>query len=253
MGKNILERLEKIVLLIDQKIIEDKNTIDKFEKNILEILPDLKEYSEIEPVIYMNNDSILRETIKRIGLCPKDIYLRLSILFSDLGIKGEEKLDVEIESYLWKISRRSEDISKNILRKIGYKEDVVIYISKIILFRNLKINDIEVVRNIRKEFGEKILKDILRLVENDILTMRDSIIAFKRVQKKILEDELNRIKEDQLEIRTKDLDISIKDLEGIGLNTTKDLEKVMMNLLDITKCDNELNDRSILMGLARNL
>lgn len=253
MKKSIIDRLEELLLSIDEDVLQDQILCEKIKCSILGILPELGLYNNVIGIYYKEENTIITSAIKSISKIDKDVYIRLAVLFADLGIEGADYINGEVENFLWKVSRRSEDLSREFLRKLGYKDEVAVYISKIILYRNLKVTNENDITRIKNKYGQRILKDISRIIKNDIKIMKDEVVVYRIYQREVLDKTIKGFDDEQEILRLKDLDVSIKELEHSNINKNKDLQKLIYSLLDLVNCDRELNKKNILLGIAKNL
>lgn len=150
------------ILLTSENIKNNRN-------EILEIIPELKvcvKCTQYHPAHRFNVYEHIEETTNNV---KSDIILKLSALLHDIGKPYRKTIDDGVERFIGH-EIASEVLAKLILERLGYEEEIIQKVCKIIKYHDYKIEaTIDGIREIVNIMGEELMPYLLKIKVADLL------------------------------------------------------------------------------------
>jgi len=203
------------------------------------IMPELQRRAEVSRENFREGEDLLEHTLDMAASLPPDLNLRLSVLL--YHIKSISCLE------------EKEEIAVKILKRIRFKNTVIKKVTVLTkedwpaLNFSKKIN----IRHLASRIGMENLKDAWELKKAFIKESRSSE-RFKSAEIERAENNIREILQKKPPVSLKDLAINGKDLIKLGYIEGKNIGQVLKDLLNIVLEKPALNQKKILLELAKN-
>lgn len=183
-----------------------------------------------------------------------DKYLRLAMLFHDIGKPKTKTTDQEGIDHFYGHEKVSESIAKSTLKRLRFDNQTISYVTKLVRYHDERVQPDEVsVRKMIYEVGQDIFPLLLEVQEADMAAQSD----YKREQKKERLEGVRRCYEkilargDCLSLAT--LAITGADLIEIGVPQGKQIGVILKQLLEQVLESPEDNTREVLRTMAEKI
>lgn len=182
----------------------------------------------------------------------KDFILRWTMLFHDIGKPVTKSTDEEGIDHFYGHCEESVRLADNIMKRLKFDNCSRRNIVELIKLHDIKIlPDEKFVRKMLCKKGEKIFEMMLKVQEADTRAQNmelsnkniDNLFKAKRIAERLV-SERNCF-------TLKDLRISGKELIQIGYKQGPQIGQILNYLLDITINDPQMNDRDVLIEIAK--
>lgn len=133
---------------------------------ILPVLKSLKNCSQHHPAHCYN---VLEHSIKVVEGVPKQILIRITALFHDIGKPNCKVLGEDDVEHFWGHEKESARIAQNIFKELDYDEYFMEKVICLIKIHDIKISPtIEEVKEVLKLVGREMFEQLLILQEADL-------------------------------------------------------------------------------------
>ena len=132
------------ILLADDIVKSIKENIDY----LVEIIPEIKSMFNFPHNNPNHHLDVWNHTLLALSISDKDFDIRLCLLLHDIG-KPHSYQDDEVRNcrHFWNHPKKSEEISRVILKRLGYDEDYINYICYLILHHDEPMTDDDINNN----------------------------------------------------------------------------------------------------------
>lgn len=195
--------------------------------------------------------SVGEHSIKAMENIEDDKYLRLAMLFHDIGKPLVKVTDEEGIDHFHGHAGVSKQIATAVLKRLKFDNNTIKIVSKLSYYHDLNINtDQKSVRRAINEVGEDIFPLLLKVKKADILAQSE----YKREEKLSKLNKLNEIYNAIIAngdcLNLKDLAINGSDLIDIGYPMGSALGKELNRLLQNVLEDPSLNEKDQLLKMS---
>lgn len=247
--ERIRDEFNKIIL---SKDIE--NALSILEKSgVLEyIIPEWRAtiaFDQKNPHHYLTVDKHIKKVV---SLCDEDLELRIAALLHDIGKPQTFTLDSEGKGHFYNHEIESAKIAERILKRMKYSTKISDNIRNLVLYHlnTFKNSGRKYVKKLINEMGKDEILKLFKLMEFDRIAHNPphdfrSLNELKRLYNEIIE------KEEAVSI--KDLKISGKDIIELGVSQGKEIGIVLKLIFERVLEDSSLNERKILIKLAKEI
>lgn len=195
------------------------------------------------------------EALKRIDA---DKVLRLAVLLHDVGKPETRSTDAEGIDHFYEHYKKSGEKSEEILRRLKYDNHTIKSVRHLIEWHDFRWDDesyagMAKVRRLVSKVGIEYFEPLLKLQKADILGQSSYLQENKLKVLKEVEDIYGEVKRNHDCLTVKDLDIDGVTLIRNGIPAGKRMGIILDRLLDMVIEEPKLNQRSILLELARKI
>lgn len=229
--KNTFEAIKKvssnIVYISKERVRDELNKIILSDNTKFIALKNSKLLEYLIPELNdINNDKLLQ-----LNNIDKDIIVRLAILLIDLG----------------------ENLSEDILKRFKYDNNTINNVKLLIKNKDYDLDNIVNIKKLLNIIGEDLMYDLVSIKKSQVILSSD---GNKNYKLSLIEKSLANIK-DILNsgqcYSLKQMKINGKDLISLGYEKGKNIGEVLNYLLNLVMENSQLNDRDILMRIAKEM
>ena len=248
--KNI--SVERIAIEMNKLLLGDNagNIIKEFFPIFEEFFPELSPIKNFEQNNKYHCYDVLVHTCQSIDHAPKDIYVRLAMLFHDCG-KPETYTETGGIGHFYGHAKVSQIIAISCLSRLKYDKKTIKIVAGLVLKHNDDIQPTK--KSIKKwlnKIGEKEFRQLLEVVKADNLAKSMYAKEKKMPAFQQIEPLLNEIINQKQCFSLKDLAINGQDLIGLGFSESKRIGEILNTLLEMVLNDEIENNKIILLNVA---
>lgn len=206
-------------------------------------------FDQKNPHHYLTVDEHIKKVV---SLCDEDLELRIAALLHDIGKPQTFTLDSEGKGHFYNHEVESAKIAESILKRMKYSTKVSDNIKNLVLYHlnTFKNSGRKYVKKLINEMGKDEVLKLFKLMEFDRIAHNPpydfrSLEELKRLYNEIIE------KDEAVSI--KDLKIGGKDIIKLGVSQGKEIGRVLKVLFESVLEDSTLNEREILIKLAKEI
>lgn len=212
---------------------------------------------EIESIVGFNQNNpyhhldLYEHTLKSTQLMINKAYLKLVMLFHDLGKIKTQTTDENGISHYYGHAKESMVIAKDILTRLKFDNVTINNIVTLIKYHDYQFNCKKSIKTILNKIGEPLLHDLILVRECDIRSQRESDIEIRveKLKKSIvLIDEVLSSKEC---FSVKNLEINGNDLIQLGFKQGKEIGVILNELLELVIETPKLNTKEQLIKIVK--
>ncbi|EHJ25291.1 tRNA nucleotidyltransferase/poly(A) polymerase family protein [Clostridioides difficile 050-P50-2011] len=249
--------IERIQTEFNKILVSDSSKLNLLKSTgLLKFI--IPEICELEDVIQHNPYHIYdvqKHTLIATEVIEDELYLKLTMLFHDLGKKVTKTTDKNGVDHFYTHSRESVKIAKKILRRLKYDNYTINKVLILIQYHDYRI---EPKRKIIKKLLNKLedvelFEDLIKVNWADTLAKNPKYAKQKILNLIECEKEFKHIINQKECFNLKDLAINGKDLISIGIKPGKDIGHILNKMLEIVINNPELNEKEILKEKALNI
>lgn len=194
--------------------------------------------------------------LKSIISSPKDLTVRLSALFHDIGKPDCLTREVNGRGHFYGHQFLSSEMANTIMRRLKFDNETINTVVKLVENHDNKYEPgLKSAKKMLRNFGEENTYRYLDLQLADALahnTAESKIL--ERVEKiKLQKDFVQQVLKEKQCFSLKDLDINGNDLILIGMNPGKEIGHILNDLLNKVIDEPELNNKEILLKISQNI
>lgn len=195
------------------------------------------------------------EALKRIDA---DKILRLAALLHDVGKPDTRSTDAEGIDHFYEHYKKSGEKSEEILRRLKYDNHTIKSVRHLIEWHDFRWDDesyagMAKVRRLVSKVGIEYFEPLLKLQRADILGQSSYLQEKKLRVLQEVEDIYGEVKKNHDCLTVKDLDIDGVTLIRNGIPAGKRMGIILERLLDMVIEEPKLNQRAILLELAKKI
>lgn len=238
---------ERIKEEFNKIIIKDPRGIELLHKcRLLEyILNDLN----IVYNLYDNNE-LADHLINSCCNIENKLYLRLAMLFHDLGRFYADKEYEEKNICNNEYCLKSAQLAEKILRNLKYDKVTINKVKILILHHQDILTSRFSIKKLLNSIGADLFEDLIKVKRADIYALNYSDEKQKIDEINIIEKKYNQIISEKECFNLKALNINGEDLINIGVNKGKDIGIMLNYLLDEVMKNNSMNLKERLIAMA---
>lgn len=198
--------------------------------------------------------SVGEHTLRSMKAVKADRYLRLALLFHDMGKPAKRTTDEKGIDHFYGHPVLSEEMTGQILHRLKFDNDTIYMVKKLVLYHDYEVEaKPQNVRRAIMKVGEDVFPLLFDVKRGDIAAQSD----YKREEKlKKLEtvyDIYEQILAQNQCVSLKTLAVTGRDLiENVGMKPGKELGEMLKKLLELVVEDPSLNEKETLLLRAKN-
>ncbi|SFC22197.1 CCA tRNA nucleotidyltransferase [Clostridium uliginosum] len=250
--KNISK--ERIREEFNKMLVSNTKSIEVLkETGLLEyIIPYINKTYDFEQNNPYHIYNLYEHTLLSTKLIENKLYLKLTMLLHDLGKLKTKTSDENNISHFYGHAKESVLMAEKALKDLKYDNDTINKVTTLIKYHDSTLKTKLSVKRMLNKIGEDLLRDLIKVQRADVLAQnpiyeKDRILNLVNVENK-----LNDIIEQSECVNLKDLEINGQDLINIGFNKGKEIGQILNYLLDLVIETPNLNNKEILLKIAKN-
>lgn len=255
--KNLLMNIsqERIATELNKILLGDHvfKTLKSYGKPLFQVIPELEAAVAFKQNNPHHSLDVYEHILCSISNAPKDLELRLTMLFHDIG-KPFCYTQADGIGHFYGHSKISAEIAKKTLKSLKYDSKTIENVTKLVLNHGVElIPSLKLVRRNLNRYGQSVFEKLLEVKQADIkaadpafrVERLDHIKEVKQILKEVLESEAC--------FSMKDLKIDGNDIIALGITEGKEIGNSLKAMLDMV-IDGELeNDKEIIIAKIKSM
>ena len=218
---------------------------------ICELIPELTHTIGFNQNTPYHCYDVFTHTLYSIQNAPKDIHLRLTMLFHDIAkpLCYSEKDGV---GHFYGHPQKSADITKEILRKFGYNEDIILIVTQLIFYHDAQIRPRrkQIVRWLNR-IGEDRFRQLLEVRRADTLAQAPEYQNSKLDDLIMIPAIIDDVLEQQKRFSLKDLAVNGRDLVDLGISESVQVGIILNKIYNMVINGDIENDKEKLLDVVK--
>jgi len=251
--KNIA--VERIASEINRMITGNgvSNILLKHLPVITEVIPEIAPMNGFEQNNSYHCHDVLHHSLFSIDHAPKNIVLRLAMLFHDIA-KPQCYTESNGIGHFYGHPQVSSDMAKTILLRLKYDNDTIKDVTELVFYHDANIQpDIKHVKRWLNKIGEEKLRQLIEVKKADAMAQSVYYQKEKLGTLDKISDLLNEIIEQQQCFSLKDLAVNGKDLLAVGFEEGVEIGAALNRLIEMVIDEQVENDKHELLRIAEKL
>ncbi|UWD50292.1 CCA tRNA nucleotidyltransferase [Clostridioides difficile] len=242
--------MERIQVEFNKMLVSDSSKLNLLiSTGLLKFI--IPEICELEDVIQHNPYHIYnvgKHTLIATEVIEDELYLKLTMLFHDLGKKITKTTDKNGIDHFYSHSRESVKIAKQILKRLKYDNSTIDKVLVLIQYHDYRIEPKrKIIKKLLNKLGDiELFEDLIKVNWADTLAKNPKYAKQKILNLIESEKEFKHIISQNECFHIKDLAINGNDLMSIGVKPGKDIGYLLNKILEIVINNPELNEKEIL-------
>lgn len=231
----------------------DAELLMKYKDIFAEFIPEIKPMFGFDQKTKWHCYDVYEHTVQAVSQAPKDIIVRLSLFFHDIG-KPETFTKDEKGGHFYGHPIVSEEITERIMRRMRFDKTTMKNVLQLILNHDNKLfPSKKCARKLLRNYGEEQAKRLIIIQECD----KGAQSQFAKQQNyqstlDIIRDYLDDAIANKECFTLRDLAINGNDLKDMGIKGPL-IGKTLNALLDIVIKNPVINNKDTLLGFAKNM
>ena len=217
---------------------------------IFEIIPELEKASGFEQNTPYHCYDVLTHILKSVDAAPKNIVIRLIMLFHDIGKPECYTEDDSDIGHFYGHPKISCDIAKKILLRLKYDSDTIKAVTELILYHDQIINlDSKHIKRWLNKIGEERFMQLIEVKRADV---KAQSIEYHSQRLRIL-DEISVLAKEVIELgqcfSLKDLTVNGNDLISAGIKEGTEIGVALNMLVEMVIDEKVENEKTALLKM----
>lgn len=227
--------------------------LNEYRDVIAEIIPEITPMFDFDQRTKYHNLDIWRHTAKSVGESEKEIEVRLTMFFHDIGKPSSFSVDEHGVGHFYGHGKESTILTKKILKRLKYPTKTIEYVSKLVRYHDSVIhpNKKSVARWLNR-LSEQGIRRLLFVKRADTIAHAPEYIG-RLDEIDSIEEVVDEVIKDEDCFSLKQLKVDGNDLIEIGITQGMKIGNTLKNLLDAVINLECKNDKDELLNLARKL
>lgn len=247
---------ERIQVELTKLLMADhpERLITAYELGVTKIvLPEFDKMMETPQINKHHAYNVGEHTIRVVKGVPGDKVLRWAALLHDVAKPATKTNDGEWDHF-YGHNEVGVDMAGDVLRRLKFDTATIDRVKRLVYWHDYGMGEMpgrKAFRRALSKMGMDLFEDYAYIKRADILAQSDYKREDKLKNLEILEEYYKEVVEQEQCVAVKDLAISGKDLIDIGMKPGPELGEMLKILLDKVLDDPELNEKDVLIGLAK--
>lgn len=247
---------ERIQVELTKLLMADhpERLITAYELGVTKIvLPEFDKMMETPQINKHHAYNVGEHTIRVVKGVPGDKTLRWAALLHDVAKPSTKTNDGEWDHF-YGHNEVGVDMAGDVLRRLKFDTATIDRVKRLVYWHDYGMGEMpgrKAFRRALSKMGMDLFEDYAYIKRADILAQSDYKREDKLKNLEILEEYYKEVVEQGQCVAVKDLAISGKDLIDIGMKPGPELGEMLKILLDKVLDDPELNEKDVLIGLAK--
>lgn len=227
------------------------NILKEYRQVFFDVIPELENTFGFQQITAHHRFDVFTHTVKALSFAPKDLEIRLALLFHDIAKPICHTVDKAGISHFNGHPKKSADIAAEILRRFSFSSEFVNRVGSMIKYHDKRFERPR--PQIKKVLSELSTEDFARLLiiqRCDIMAQSEYMQSEKLAHIDFIEAEFNALIRDEACFRLCDLSVNGRDILALGAEgrLVGEVLDVLLNLVIEEKLK---NDRSVLLSYAK--
>ncbi len=244
---------ERIFVELCKLLLGDnvENVLQEYRDIIAVIIPEIEDTFDCVQNSKWHIYDVYTHIVKSVAAAPKVDYIRLSLLFHDIGKPACKKTDEQGIDHFKGHPLKSVEITSGILKRLKVSNEYYNKILKLIEIHDYHIkNDKGVIKRWLREYGVDITRDYIVVRLSDTATHNLELVTPEMELLNQINPVIDEIIANNEPYRICDLAINGNDLISLGYNG-KEISDMLEQLIDIVSFNPELNTKEQLVQIAK--
>ena len=247
---------ERIQVELTKLLMADhpERLITAYELGVTKIvLPEFDKMMETPQINKHHAYNVGEHTIRVVKGVPGDKVLRWAALLHDVAKPATKTNDGEWDHF-YGHNEVGVDMAGDVLRRLKFDTATIDRVKRLVYWHDYGMGELPGRKSFRRalnKMGMDLFEDFTYIKRADILAQSDYHREDKLKNLEILEEYYKEVVEQEQCVTVRDLAISGKDLIDIGMKPGPELGEMLKILLDKVLDDPELNEKDVLIGLAK--
>lgn len=214
---------------------------------------------EIAPMVGLDQHNfhhiydVWTHTAHAVASAPKTPVLRLAAFFHDIGKPHTFSLSNDGTGHFYGHSAVGCELASNILKRLRCDNQTHDKVLTLIKYHDLQIpEDKNVIRKHLSKLSPEVFFDLLDIFRADNLAISPEF-RDRQMHYNCLENIAREILQEKPCLKVKDLEIRGNDLMSLGLSPSREMGRILNELLDDVLCDKIKNEKHELINRAEEL
>lgn len=247
---------ERIQVELTKLLMADhpERLITAYELGVTKIvLPEFDKMMETPQINKHHAYNVGEHTIRVVKGVPEDKALRWAALLHDVAKPATKTNDGEWDHF-YGHNEVGVDMAGEVLRRLKFDTATIDRVKRLVYWHDYGMGELPGRKSFRRalnKMGMDLFEDFTYIKRADILAQSDYHREDKLKNLEILEEYYKEVVEQEQCVTVRDLAVSGKDLIEIGMKPGPELGEMLNILLDKVLDDPELNERDVLIDLAK--
>lgn len=247
---------ERIQVELTKLLMADhpERLITAYELGVTKIvLPEFDKMMETPQINKHHAYNVGEHTIRVVKGVPGDKVLRWAALLHDVAKPATKTNDGEWDHF-YGHNEVGVDMAGDVLRRLKFDTATIDRVKRLVYWHDYGIGEMPGRKSFRRalsKMGMDLFEDYAYIKRADILAQSDYHREDKLKNLEMLEEYYKEVVEQEQCVTVRDLAVSGKDLIEIGMKPGPELGEMLKILLDKVLDDPELNEKDVLIGLAK--
>jgi tRNA nucleotidyltransferase (CCA-adding enzyme) len=250
--KNISQ--ERITVEFCKTLLGEKiyDTLMEFKEIIIFLIPEVKDMVGFDHQNNYHIYDVYQHTLKSVELIDKDIVLRTTMFFHDIGKPRCFSLDKNSVGHFYGHAEISAHMAKKILKRMRFSNKHINDIVQLIKYHSMQIAlTSKSIKRLLSEIGETQFRRLLKVMRADALAKKPLYCKEKLDRLDAIEERFDAVLVEDLCITLKDLAIDGHDLIALGIPQGKKIGVILNKLLEMVINEEIDNTREALINKVR--
>lgn len=234
------------------------NVMLEYREVLAVIIPELTPMFDCQQINQWHIYDVWVHTCKAVVSCPKDLKLRLTMLFHDIGKPIMKTTDENGINHFKGHPKVSAEITSPILKRLKVSNEIYDFVMTLIPIHDITIGTDR--KNIKKWLrklgrdanGEYYLKSLLAVRMADRLAQNKKKTIFEIENLDTIANEIDSIIEQNEALSVNDLAVNGFDLMALGIKG-KEIGETLDILLDLVIDDKLINEKKVLLNYLKGM
>lgn len=247
---------ERIQVELTKLLMADhpERLITAYELGVTKIvLPEFDKMMETPQINKHHAYNVGEHTIRVVKGVPGDKTLRWAALLHDVAKPATKTNDGEWDHF-YGHNEVGVDMAGDVLRRLKFDTATIDRVKRLVYWHDYGMGELPGLKSFRRalnKMGMDLFEDFTYIKRADILAQSDYHREDKLKNLEMLEEYYKEVVEQEQCVTVRDLAVSGKDLIEIGMKPGPELGEMLKILLDKVLDDPELNEKDVLIGLAK--
>lgn len=215
------------------------------------VIPELTPMFDCQQINPWHVYDVWTHTCKAVASCPKDLKLRLTMLFHDLGKPAKKTTDENGIDHFKGHQQVSADMSAGILKRLKVSNEIYDFAMTLIPIHDMTINpERKCVKRWLGRIGEDYLKALLEVKRADKLAQNAEKTQKEMETLELISEEINLVIAENEAVSIKDLSVNGFDLMNLGIKG-RTIGETLNVLLEKVISDELTNEKNILLDYVK--
>lgn len=259
--KNAMKECKELLSLIAKERISEelkKLLLGDYPETILldyreifaQFIPEFATMFDMEQKNPHHQYDVWEHTVKSVAYADKNLFVRLAVLFHDIGKPQTFSMDTEGIGHFYSHAKAGEALCETILRRLKFDAKTIAYVKELVKYHDIQIEPTEkAVKKQLNRIGAEQFERLLLVKEADAKTTVNAEIKLKKIE--AVRKLYQMVIEKNACFTLKDLEISGNDLIFLGIPEGKQVGATLLLLLDMVMENKLQNKRESLVHFVQ--